>query len=662
MRFLPRLMGLALLVHVACAAKPVRPNIVLVTLDTTRADRMGFLGSRRGLTPNLDALAKEGVVFSRAYAQSPLTPPSHATILTGTYPQFHHVNEFGIPLAKELPYLPQILHERGYKTAAFVGSMVLDPKAHMAPGFERGFDTYDAGFHARQPGEARYQAVERRGGDVVARALSWLEEQGRGPFFLWVHLFDPHAPYEPPEPFKSRHASDPYDGEIAYADSALGKALDQLRASGLYAGALIAVTADHGEAFGEHGERSHGVFLYDETIHVPLIFKMPEQRFAGRRVDDRAGLVDVAPTILEVLEIPAPKASQGESLMALMRPTEGGRAVAAKAVSERPAYAETDYAHLNFGWSSLRALRTDKYLFIGAPRKELYDQSKDPPAEHDLSSAASSVTQTLSGRLDAFRRRTARAAQPATPAANPELSERLAALGYLSSGSMVSAAGAGADPKDKIELANQVQDALLAQEDGRQEDAIRILEKVLAKDPSIGGAHQILGSLLMDRNEIGRAVPVLRRAVELRHFSTDHYALGLALFRAGELQSAKTELEAAIAKPSPAGPYGRAKQHYALAGVYNGLGRTADSTRELQAAVRLDPDNYESNLNLGRLLSMQGNAAAGLPYLQKAASLQPKTPDPHFFLAHAYGQLGQQADATRERLEAERLRASGQPR
>ena len=654
-------MGVALLVHVACAATPVRPNIVLVTLDTTRADRMGFLGSRRGLTPNLDALAKDGVVFSRAYSQVPLTSPSHATIFTGTYPQFHHVNEFGIPLAKELPYLPQILHEHGYKTAAFVGSMVLDPKSAMAPGFDRGFDTYDATFPLGQAGGDRYQRTEHRAGDVVAHALSWLKEQGSGPFFLWVHLFDPHAPYEPPEPFKSRHASDPYDGEIAYADSALGKALDQLRASGLYENALIAVAADHGEAFGEHGERSHGVFLYDETIHVPLLFKMPERRFAGIRVDDRAGLVDVAPTILEVLGIPAPKATQGESLMALMRPTEGGRA--AKATSERPAYAETDYAHLNFGWSPLRALRTDKYLFIEAPRKELYDQSTDAPAKHDLSSTASAVTRTLSGRLEAFRRRTASAAQPVAPAAKPELSERLAALGYLSSGSMVSAAGteAGADPKDKIEIANLVQEALLAQEDLRRPDAIRILEKALTKDPNIAGVHQILGSLLMDQNDLGKAVPVLRKAVELRHSSADHYLLGLALFRAGDLQSAKTELEAAIAKPSLAGPYGEAKQHYALAGVYNGLGRTADSTRELQAAVRLDPDNYESSLTLGRLLSMQGNAAAGLPYLQKAARLQPQAPAPHFFLADAYVQLGQQADATKERLEAQRLRAFGQP-
>jgi tetratricopeptide (TPR) repeat protein len=226
---------------------------------------------------------------------------------------------------------------------------------------------------------------------------------------------------------------------------------------------------------------------------------------------------------------------------------------------------------------------------------------------------------------------------------------------------MVSSAGAGADPKDKIEIANQVQEALLAQEDGRPQDAIPILEKVVAKDPNIAGAHQILGSLLMERNEFGRAVSVLRKAVELRHSSADHYTLGLALFRAGDLESAKTELEAAIAKPSLTGPYGRAKEHYALAGVYNGLGRTADSTRELQAAVRLDPDNYDSNLNLGRMLSMQGSAAAGLPYLQKAASLQPQRPDPHFFLADVYGQLGQQADATKERLEAQRLRASGQP-
>src|ERR1700723_499792 len=195
------------------------PNIILITLDTTRADRMGFLGSKRGLTPNLDILARDSAVFTSAYSQAPLTPTSHATILTGTYPQYHQVLIFPIPLAEDMPYLPAILKGHGYSTAAFVGSIAVDFR-WGTPGFERGFDTYDAGFSwdAYTP-ETRYQTVERRGSEVVAHALAWLGQHQQGPFFMWVHLFDPHDPYDPPEPYKTRYASTPYDGEIAYVDS-----------------------------------------------------------------------------------------------------------------------------------------------------------------------------------------------------------------------------------------------------------------------------------------------------------------------------------------------------------------------------------------------------------------------------------------------------------
>jgi arylsulfatase A-like enzyme len=237
-----------------------RPNVVLITLDTTRADRMGFLGSDRGLTPNLDALAHHAVVFARAYAQVPLTTPSHAAILTGTYPQFNHVNYLGDPLGKGLPFIPEILHRMGYKTAAFVGALVLDP-AKLAPGFERGFDVYDAGFHRRRPGEDNYHSLERRGEVVLSHVVAWLKKRPSGPFFLWIHLYDPHDPYTPPEPYATRYPAEPYDGEIAYTDSIVGKLLAELRARDLFDGSIIAVMADHGEAFGEHGETHHGIFL-----------------------------------------------------------------------------------------------------------------------------------------------------------------------------------------------------------------------------------------------------------------------------------------------------------------------------------------------------------------------------------------------------------------
>src|SRR6476620_422061 len=306
----------------AVAAPQAKPatshhtNIVLITLDTTRADRMGFLGSTRGLTPNLDSLARQADVFSRAYAQVPLTTPSHASILSGTYPQFNHVHYMGDPLAKTLPFLPDILHGPGYRTAAFGGALVLDPKK-LAPGFERGFDVYDAGFHRRRPGEDPYHAQERRGGEVVNRAMAWLGKKPARPFFLWVHLYDPHDPYDPPQLYRTRYEAAPYDGEIAYTDSVVGKLLVELRTRGLFNGSLIAVMADHGEAFGEHGENHHGIFLYDETIHVPMLFKFPGRQPAAT-VEAPVGLVDVTPSILQAVHLPVPAAVQGKSLMKFM--------------------------------------------------------------------------------------------------------------------------------------------------------------------------------------------------------------------------------------------------------------------------------------------------------------------------------------------------------
>ena len=260
-----------------------RPNVLLITLDTVRADRMGFLGSTRGLTPQLDALARDSMVFTRAYAQAPITTVSHATILTGTYPPLHHVTDFGAPLPPAVPYLPELLHHAGYRTAAFVGSLILDPGAGTAPGFDRGFDTYDAGFRLRQPGDDRYQSVERRGDEVAARATQWIASVGTGPWFLWVHLFDAHDPYDPPADLKRRFASAPYDGEIASVDRLAGSLVKAVPPD-----TVVLVTADHGEALGDHGEETHGVFLYDATLHVPLLLRLPDRRSAGARVDRKS--------------------------------------------------------------------------------------------------------------------------------------------------------------------------------------------------------------------------------------------------------------------------------------------------------------------------------------------------------------------------------------
>ena len=645
-------------------AKSQPPNVILITLDTTRADRMGFLGSKRGVTPNLDALARQSVVFTHAYSQVPLTTASHATILTGTYPQFQQVNDFGVPLAEDLPYAPYIFRGDGYHTAAFVGSLVLDPATRSAPGFERGFDTYDAGFHRRRQGEDRYQAIERRGGEVVGRTLEWLTTHREGPFFIWVHLYDAHDPYDPPEPYKTKYATAPYDGEIAYEDAAVGKLLSWLHLRGLYDGALIAVMADHGEALGEHGETTHGIFLYDETIRVPLLFKLPRERSAGTRIDSRAGLVDVLPTILQAVGIAVPHEVQGESLLSMLKPASwkpaasGAGAATGKtpeASRDRPAYAESDYPHRTFGWSSLRSLRTGKYLFIEAPRKELYDQTVDPKADHNLSAASVAVTNTLGSQLDALRQKTSATKEAPKVTADPGLQERLNALGYVatdsSSQAMPGIKDTGADPKDKVEVVNLLHRAEMAKEDMRFQESVPLLEKVIALEPNLPITYLQLGTALSSLKNYEKAVPILRKAVEMRpDLTVPRYQLGSALFETGDFAGAVVQFETAVER-SPNWP----EAHLSLATAYARTGRLTDAIPEYTKVIELRPNHYSAHLLLGRALALTGNPAAAVPNLVKAVELQPTSPEPHRFLADAYVQLGQQADAQRERAAAQRL-------
>ena len=649
----------------------IPPNIILITVDTVRADRMGFLGSKLGLTPKLDTLASESVVFTHAYSQVPLTAPSHATILTGTYPQCHQVNDFQVALAQDLPYAPLILREHGYSTSAFVGAMVLDPHAGFARGFDRGFDTYDAGFHQTRPGEDRYQSTERRGGEVVAHALAWLNQHPRGPFFMWLHLYDAHDPYDPPEPYKSKYAAAPYDGEIAYVDSAVGMFLSDLRTRRLYDGALIAVMADHGEALGEHGEDTHGFFLYDETIHVPLLIKLPGAASAGKdsattssagtKIDDRVGLVDVLPTILQAVKIPIPQEVQGESLLSLLIPKPApsestGASAVPDASPDRTAYAETDYPRNTYGWSSLRALRTGKYLYIKAPRQELYDQSADPKAEHNLSSSSTAVASTLAGQLDAFRQKTSSSREAPKSIVDPEAQARLAALGYIATDGNASKASAkerGADPKDKIEIANLIHRTYLLIEDHRYQEAVPLLQQLIAKEPDTPLAYAQLGQCFVSLKDYPQAVPVLRKAVELRPDMTlPHFQLGVALLETRDIAGAVPELEMVVARVPR-----WEEAHLLLQMAYAQTDRMAEAIKECEKVLEFDPDHYGTNLLLGRVLELTGKPAAALPRLKKAAALDPKAFEPHMFLAEAYGQLGRKTDAAREQATAKRLGA-----
>lgn len=653
---------LAVVLTAYCAVCATKPSVLLITVDTTRADRMGFLGSKRGLTPNLDALAKQGVAFSRAYSQYPLTVPSHATILTGTYPQFHRVIDFGLPLVKSIPYLPDILHQNSYQTAAFVATTALDPSSWWVPGFARGFDTYEAKFGGDEAD--RYQNVEHRADYMVAEAWAWLKDHQDGPFFVWLHLYDPHEPYEPPEPFKTRFASEPYDGEIAFADAQLGVLFDDLRAAGIYDNTLIAVMSDHGEAFGEHGEFTHGIFLYDETIHVPLLFKMPKNQLGGQSVGTRVGLVDVVPTILDEVGIAIPKEVQGQSLLPLMRPADRASPAVA-ALSKRPAYSESDYSHRDFGWSSLRSLRDDKFLFVEAPRRELYDQSSDPNAQHNVAEKSPAVTQNLSSRLASFRAKTANTSKPGNSDVDPQLVQKLAALGYVGGGRGNEPPGAemkGADPKDKIDIFNHVAKALLAGAQGEAQEEVDLLLELYKKDPNVEVVDRNLGETYLRMGKFEDALPVLRKAEELNpELSQTHYQIGQVLLALRDVEGAKKELQTAIAKSTLMNLKYAANLHFILGGIEQRRGNNQEALKELRLALQIEPDEYKTNLTLGRLLAIGGNPSLGVPYLQKAAKLDPKAPDPHLYLADAYEQLGRDMEADAQRAEAERLQPQETP-
>ena len=648
------LLTLLLVLCVPLLLRAEVPNIIFITVDTTRADRMGFLGSKRGLTPNLDTLARQGVVFERAYSQAPLTPVSHATIFTGTYPQFHTVTDFGHPLPALLPFVPEILKKSGYHTGAFIGSLILDPKASMAPGFDRGFDVFEAGFRPKHgPDESRYDTVERRAGDVVHRAITWLGKNRPAPFFMWVHLYDPHAPYDPPPPYDTRF-KDPYDGEIAYADASLGKLFAYLRQHGLYERSLIVMMSDHGESLGAHGEAMHGIFLYDETIHVPLLFKLPGAVLAGRRVSSRVRLVDVAPTLLSMLSLPLPPTFQGESLVPLMK------ASSKIAGADLTAYAETDYPHRAFGWSALRSLRSGKYLYVRAPKPELYDQSQDTSDQHNLAASSPAVASTLLTQLNDLRDRTSsyKGDKP-EQTLTAEQSEKLAALGYAGSSSAATSADPlqGADPKDKIEISNVLHTGMIAVEDGRYREAIPLLQHVLDDSPNITAAQAQLGIALARVKRYPEAITALRKAVALLPDSVEpQYELGLALFETGSWQDSVPYFEF-VAKKRPKWP----DAQYSLASVYARTQHVPEAVDLLHTVLELNPEHFRANLLLGRILTLQHHPAEGLPYLKQAEKLEPDNFEPHAFVADALDELGESQSAAVERERAQALKLNAKP-
>lgn len=486
-------------------------NVILVTIDTLRADRVSCYGSQRVDTPVLDRFASEGVRFSNAASTVPFTLPAHTSILTGLYPPGHGVREnVGYAVGEELTTLAEVLAGGGWSTAAFVSSFVLDSRWGIAQGFGHYVDDFDLSTFDHAP---NLSAVQRPGDETIASAVQWLDERPeKQSFFLWIHLYDPHDPYEPPEPWASRHPGRPYEGEVAFTDSLLGGFRSELEKRGLLESSMVVLTADHGEGLGDHGESSHGFFIYDTTIHVPLIIRTPDGAAAGSVVDTAVSHVDLYPTILDAVGLESPAAVHGRSLLPLLEGMDPGW--------DREVYSESLYPLLHYGWAPLRSVRTEGSKLISAPRPELYDHRADAREEHDLSATQPALLTEMEGRLEGLRLLIESDApvRESSPDLDPQTLAQLQALGY--------AAGQGgvgldeeedqprADPKDRIGIHRTVMRAQTQIRSDR-DAARRALLGVLKTDDGVLDAHQMLGQLAVMDAEYENALGHFRRALEL---------------------------------------------------------------------------------------------------------------------------------------------------
>ena len=601
----------------ACGRMARRPNILLITLDTTRADHLGAYGYREAQTPNLDRLAREGLLFERVETAAPITLPAHVSLLSGLYPFAHGVRNNGnFRLDDSIPTVAMALRNAGFQTAAFVSAFVLDRQY----GLDRGFTEYDDRF-----------ALERRGDATAAAAASWFEHHAadRPPFFVWVHLYDPHDPYDPPPPFRDAFSTRPYDGEIAFDDRVIGTLLDRLDASKLLASTLVAVVGDHGESLGEHREATHGMFVYEAAARVPMIIWRPGT-VPARRITPLVRTIDLAPTLLALADTRGLDGIEGRSLLPLVE----GRSPA----GANGAYAETYFPRLFMNWSPLRSLRDDRWKFIDAPVPELYDLSTDPgettnlgPREPARLAAMRRALDQLTGGTEGLQ---------TSVAIDRETSEKLAALGYVgavSGGSVGSDEARGSsrsemnarrgaarpDPKAMIDVFNQLRAANTDIQARRYREAETAGRGALQRDPENAFALMIVGRAELEQGRYRDAIAHYRRYTELLPTSADaHHWTAVCYSRMNEVAAALAEEDAALALDSR-----HAEAHALRGGLLARLGRADEAVSALRHAVDAAPGNVGFQVGLGRLLVSARRFEDAQVVIAAALARQPENPD-----------------------------------
>jgi choline-sulfatase len=625
------------------------PNVFLITIDTLRADHVHCYGYDHIKTPALDALAEDGVLFAQAFTPSPITNTSHTSILTGLLPSTHGVTDFAVPLAGKNQTLAELLKKQGYETAAFIGSVVLDSK-EFAPGLDRGFDFYDNFPHPART-KSRWGRLERRGEEVIQHASAWLSAHPASPRFVWIHLYDPHDPYEPPPPFSEIYKERLYDGEIAYADSVLAGFVSFLKKHAWYDHSIIVVVGDHGEGLGEHREATHGIFLYDSTTHVPLIMKVPNQRTAGRVVKAQVRTLDILPTILDLLHISPPTRLDGESLRPYFSTGQD---------SGRIVFGETDYP-LRFGWAPLRSVRAHGLKFIEAPRSELYDLVRDPQEGTNNYVPWDTSVQEFRAMLAEGRRKASPTSGSARSIPQSTIDE-LKALGYLPRADAESSTNSAEpsllpDPKDKIEEQNLLHEAMIAAENGRPGDARAALEKVVELDPQSVAALGQLGQLELQMKDYPKAAHHLSLAHQLRPGdSTFAFDEGRAKEANGDLAGAKEALEASLTL-NPA----HLDARLLLGQVDLRLKDLKAAADEFEAALLLKPESSDAQLGKAKVQIAVGKFREATKQLEAMEISQPGNAEILDLLVQSYSGLGEMEKAKQVEKRATTVRNKSRP-
>ena len=646
--FLAPLLGFGfLVVPAACGRQPELPagdpqlNVLVITLDTIRADRLGVYGNNRIATDFADGLAERGVVFDRCIAPTPLTLPSHTSIFTGTYPAYHGVRDNGnYVVPNELTTMAELMRDSGRRTGGFVGAFVLSSRW----GLDQGFDTYTEPESGFDPTLVSFAQIQRRAEDVVDDAIAWLEADPTKPFFAWVHLYDPHLPYDPPTAFAQEYPGEPYLGEVAYADAQLNRLQAFLHSSGLERRTLVVFAGDHGEGLGDHGEHDHGLLLYQTTLRVPLIIAHPQMKERGIRREEPVSLVDLLPTVAEAAGLPLPHEVQGRSLWPLI----GGAGV----FEQRSVYAETYYPQLHFGWSPLTSLQDGRYQLIQSSDPELYDLEHDPSQETNLFSTQTEVARRMARELREVTEHLAKGGLEATSAPDAATIAKLSALGYVAGGTD---RGADTDadlpsPRSMLGVYNSLMEANNAIAAGNEVAGETVLLQILETSPSLVDGWVSLGKLYRHQGRMAEAASAFREAHQRRPldpFLVSRFATALV---SAQQPAEAEQLLLAAEEEHPDDPY----IVFAHARLLEKTGRFADAEEMYRKTVTLDPHTASAHVRLAALALRRGDTAAVRRELEAAWHLDPNAPEAHLVegqLLEGEGKLEEAGSAFRAELE-----------